>query len=72
MEYAVNTARQGRGGEQRARMKLLKTFGGEAEYLIPRIREVLGKDADPIIKQIESTPTTREMISVKDVERRDE
>jgi hypothetical protein len=69
MEYTVDTAKQGRMGEQRGRMRLLKTFGGEAEYLIPRIKEVLGKQADPIVEQIESAPTTREMISLDDIER---
>ncbi len=53
MEYTVNTANQGRNYQKRARMRLFKAFGGEAQYLIPRIKEVLGKDADPIVKQIE-------------------
>jgi len=66
MEYTVNTAKQGRGGQQRARMRLLKTFGGEAKYLIPRIREVLGKGADTVVKSIEESRTTRRMISLEE------
>ena len=67
MEYTVKTAKQGRGVEQRARMRLLKTFGGEAKYLIPLIKEILGKQADPIVKQIESATTTRKMVSANEV-----
>ena len=69
MEYTVKTAKQGRGGEQRGRMRLLKTFGGEAKYLIPRIKQILGKDADPIIKQIEEATMTRKMITVEEVKK---
>lgn len=67
MEYTVKTLKQGRNGQQRARMRLLKTFGGEAKYLIPRIKEILGKNADPIVKQIEESTTTRTMIPLEDV-----
>lgn len=72
MDLTINTVHrpQGRGGSQRrARIGLLKTFGAEAKYLIPRIKEVLGKDAEPIIKQIEESTTAREMISLEEVKR---
>jgi len=69
MDYTVDTIKEptGRGGpRQRARTRLLKTFGGEAKYLIPRIREVLGKGADAIVKSIEESTTTRRMISLEE------
>lgn len=68
MDYTVNTIKEptGRGGPRhRARVRLLETFGGEAKYLIPRIKEVLGNSADPIVKQIEASTTEREMISLE-------
>lgn len=70
MEYTVKTAKQGRGGEQRARMRLLKTFGGEAKYLIPLIKEILKKDAGPIVDQIESATTTKEMVPLSEISRK--
>jgi hypothetical protein len=72
MEYTINTAKQGRGYQQRARMRLLKTFGAEAKYLIPRIKEILGKNAEPILKQIEESTTTKTMISLKEIKRNKE
>ena len=75
MDYTVNTIKEptGRGGPRmRARTKLLKTFGAEAKYLIPRIREVLGKQADPIIQQIEAAMTARKMITLEEAKRAEE
>ena len=72
MDYTVNTIKErtGRAGPRiRARTRLLKTFGAEAKYLIPKLREVLGKQADPIIKQIEASKTARKMISLEEVKR---
>jgi hypothetical protein len=69
MEYTVNTIKEstGRGGPRvLARTELLKTFGAEAKYLIPRIKEVLGKDADPIVEHIEEATTERKMISLEE------
>jgi len=57
------------GPRMRSRMRLLKTFGAEAKYLIPRIKEVMGKGADPIIKQIEESKTTKKMITLEDVKK---
>lgn len=42
--------------------RLLNTFGAEAKYLIPWIKEVLGNGADPIVRQIEESKTERNMI----------
>jgi hypothetical protein len=70
MDYTINTVNSssGRPGPRlRARTRLLSTFGAEAKYLIPRIREVLGKGADPIIKQIEESKTERKMVPLDDV-----
>ena len=47
-------------------LELLKTFGAEAGYLVPRIKEVLGKEADPIVKQIEASKTPRKMLTVEE------
>jgi len=72
MDYTVNTIKEptGRAGPRmRARTGLLKTFGAEAKYLIPKIREVLGKQADPIIEQIEASETARKMITLEQAKR---
>ena len=72
MDLTINTVKgqSGRGGSRvRARTRLLKTFGAEAKYLIPRIREVLGKGADPIIKLIEESETERKMIPLSEVKK---
>lgn len=74
MDYTVNTIKEptGRGGPRtRARVGLLKTFGAEAEYLIPRIKEVLGAQADEIIQAIEASETPREMISLEEAKKSD-
>jgi hypothetical protein len=61
----------GRGGPRtRARTRLLKKFGGEAKYAIPKIKEVLGKGAAAIVKSIEESTTTRKMISLEEAKRR--
>ncbi len=75
MDYTVNTIKErtGRAGPRiRARTRLLKTFGAEAKYLIPKLREVLGKKADPIIKQIEASKTARKMIPLEEAKRAEE
>jgi len=72
MDYTINTINEptGRAGPRaRERTELLKTFGAEAGYLVPRIREVLGKEADPIIKQIEASKTPRKMITTEEVKK---
>ncbi len=70
MDYTVSTIKESTGREGprvRDRTRLLSTFGAEAKYLIPRIKEVLGKDADPIVKQIEESETERKMIPLSEV-----
>jgi hypothetical protein len=70
MDYTVNTIKEptGRGGPRmRKRTALLKTFGAEAAYLIPRIKEVLGDKADAIVKQIEASGKAREMIPIEEL-----
>ena len=72
MDYTVDTVKEptGRGGPRmRARTSLLKTFGAEATYLIPRIKEVLGKQADEIVKHIEASETARDMITIEEAKR---
>ena len=66
---AVATIKEptGRGGPRvRGRVRLLNTFGGEAKYAIPKIKEALGKQADDIVKNIQESKTTRKMISLED------
>jgi len=73
MDYTVNTIKEptGRGGpRQRARIRLLKTFGAEAEYLIPRIKEVLGKGADEIVKNIEESEAPKPMITLDELKKK--
>jgi hypothetical protein len=55
------------GPRVRSRTKLLKSFGAEAQYAIPQIKEALGKNADEIIKHIETSKTPRKMISIEQV-----
>ena len=72
MDYTVNTINEptGRaGGRIKARTRLLKTFGAEAKYLIPRMKEVLGKKADPIVKIIEESTTAKKMISLEEAKK---
>ncbi|MDT8389843.1 MAG: DUF6288 domain-containing protein [Lentisphaeria bacterium] len=72
MDYTVNTINEptGRGGPRaRERKRLLSTFGAEAEYLIPRIRDVLGDQADPIIERIQGSKTARDMMTVDEFKR---
>lgn len=72
IDLTVGTIKEptGRGGPRtRGRVKLLKTFGGEAKYAIPKIKEVLGKQADEIVKIIEESKTTRKMISLEEAKR---
>jgi len=72
MDYTVNTIKEptGRGGpRQRARVRLLKTFGGEAKYLVPRIKEVLGGGAAEIVKNIEASESAKEMISIDELKK---
>ena len=54
------------GLRRRGRTKLMKEFGSEAKPLIPRIREVLGKDAEPIVESIENATESRKMISFEE------
>ncbi len=73
MDYTINTviSTTGRAGPRvRGRTRLLKTFGAEAKYLIPRIKEVLGKKADPIVKQIEESKTERKMIPLAEIRKK--
>ena len=73
MDYTINTVNSasGRPGPRlRVRTRLLSTFGAEAKYLIPRIKEVLGKKADPIVKQIEESKTERKMIPLAEVRKK--
>ena len=69
IDLTVNTIKEptGRAGPRmRGRTALLKTFGAEAQYAIPIIREVLGKQADEIIKAIEASETARKMIGLEE------
>jgi len=69
IDLTVNTIKEptGRAGPRiRARTKLLNSFGAEAKYAIPRIKEVLGKGADPIVKSIEESKSARKMISIEE------
>lgn len=70
MDYTVNTINEptGRGGPRmRARTGLLKTFGAEAKYLVPRIKEVLGDGAADIVKKIEESRESRTMITIDEL-----
>lgn len=60
----------GRAGPRiRARTALLNTFGAEAKHIIPRIKEVLGKNAGPIVERIEASETAKPMISLDELKR---
>ncbi len=72
IDLTVNTIKEptGRAGPRvRNRVKLLKTFGAEAKYIVPQLRELLGKQANKIIKIIEASETPRKMISVEEVKK---
>ena len=65
----VNTIKEptGRVGPRtRGRLRLLPEFGAAAKPYIPRIREVLGNQADEVIQAIEQSQATREMISLEE------
>ena len=64
---AATTEKPTPRGARKGGLRLLSTFGKEAEYLIPRLRDVPGAQADPIIEQIEESESTREMLSVDDL-----
>ena len=73
MDYTISTMKEptGRGGPRmRARTRLLKTFGGEAKYLIPKIKEVMGKNGDEIVKQIEASKEARKMITIEEAKKK--
>ncbi len=53
------------GARMRNRLRLLQSFGGEARRAIPRIREVLGAQADAVIARIEAAETSRTMMSLE-------
>jgi hypothetical protein len=68
----VNTIKEptGRAGPRtRGRLRLLPEFGAIAKPYIPRIREVLGNQADEVIQAIEESQATREMISLEEAKR---
>jgi len=69
IDLTVNTTKEktGRvGPRMRGRLRLLPEFGANAKPYIPRIRELLGKQADGVIKAIEESTTTRKMISLEE------
>ena len=69
IDLTVNTIHEkvGRVGLRRhGRTKLMRQFGAEAKRIVPRIKEVLGKEADPIVGKIESSETARKMIRFED------
>lgn len=68
LDLTVNTINEkvGRGWRARNRKAFMQTWGAEAKRVIPEIREVLGKQADPIIERIEAADTGREMISLEE------
>ena len=69
IDLTVNTMKEktGRvGPRMRGRLRLLPEFGASAKPYIPRIRELLGKQADGVIKAIEESTTLRKMISLEE------
>ncbi len=68
LDLTVNTINEkvGRGWRARNRKAFMKTWGGEAKRVIPRIKEVLGEGADEFVKIIEEADTAKEMISLED------
>lgn len=66
LDLTVNTINEkvGRGWRARNRKAFMKTWGGEAKRVIPRIEEVLGNDAEEYVKIIEEAETARTMISL--------
>jgi hypothetical protein len=71
LDLTVNTIHEkvGRGWRARARKAMMKTWGGEAKRLIPKIEEVLGKEAAEYIQIIEEADTERQMISLEDAKK---
>lgn len=71
IDLCVNTIKEstGRGWRERARVEMLNTFGAEAKYAIPKIKEVLGEKADEIVKQIEAAKSDRKMISLEEAKK---
>lgn len=72
IDLTVNTIKEetGRAGPRmRGRLSLLPEFGANAKPYIPRIRELLGKGADGVIKAIEASTTMRKMISLEEAKR---
>jgi hypothetical protein len=69
IDLAVDTIHEkvGRVGlRRRGRTQLMSQFGAEAKRIVPRIKEVLGKEADPIVERIETSKTARKMISFEE------
>ncbi len=65
LELAVTTLNEptGRPGpRKRNRMNLMRSFGGEAQSVIPLMEEVLGDEAAPLVEAIRSAPVARTMI----------
>jgi hypothetical protein len=71
LDLTVNTIHEkvGRGWRARARKAMMKTWGAEAKRLIPKIEEVLGKEAPEFVKIIEEAETERQMISLEDAKK---
>jgi hypothetical protein len=70
LAYTINTIKEptGRGGPRyRARTRLLNQFGAEAKGLIPRINEVLGDKAKPIVEKIQKSELTKKMVSIDEL-----
>jgi len=69
LDLTLNTINEkvGRGWRARNRKAFMKTWGGEAKRVIPRITEVLGeKEAPEYIKIIEDAQTKKQMISLEE------
>ncbi len=71
MDYTVSTIKDcTRGSMKRARIRLIETFGAEAKHLIPQIKEILGKGADPVVKHLEAATTHKKMIPLEDARKK--
>lgn len=70
LDLTVNTINEpvGRGWRARNRKAFMKTWGKEAERVIPKIREVLGDEADEFVKIIEEADTGKKMMSLAEAE----
>jgi hypothetical protein len=68
LELTLNTINEkvGRGWRGRNRLAFMKTWGREAERVIPKIKEVLGDKAEEYVTIIEKSKTSRDMISLKE------